>query len=115
MILQCSCSTIIFSARSFTSNLYVGTMHWLLDTAAEQEQKEILLAYAFLWNGQPVPQPLSYERAKTDVDNAIEKFLRGDIQADEKARGSSHVRCFSEPVLSVNVIWSINSSGPLEG
>ena len=72
-------------------------MHWLLDTAAEQEQKEILLAYAFLWNGLPVPRPISYERAKTDVDSAIEKFLRDDIQADAEAKGSTNVRFSSEP------------------
>lgn len=35
---------------------HTGAVRWLLDIAAEQEQKELLLVYSFLWNGQPVPQ-----------------------------------------------------------
>ena len=68
-----------------------GAVRWLLDIAAEQEQKEMLLAYTFLWNGQHQPQPMAKEYAKHEVDSAIELFLRGDIQEDQQALGSSQV------------------------
>lgn len=63
-----------------------------MDIAAEQEQKEMLLAYSFLWNAQSVPRLVPKDYAKKDVDSAIELFLRGDIAADQAARGSSQVR-----------------------
>ena len=51
----------------------------------------MLLAYTFLWSGQHHPQPMGKEYAKHEVDSAIELFLRGDIQEDQQARGSSQV------------------------
>jgi hypothetical protein len=71
--------------------VHAGAVQWLLDIAAEQEQKEMLLAYSFLWNGHHAPQPVKSSYVKNEVDSAIELFLRCDIQADQAARGSSQV------------------------
>lgn len=56
-----------------------GALQWLLDTASEQEQKEMLLTYAFLWGGAAEPAPVARDAAKQDVDAAIEQFLSDDI------------------------------------
>jgi hypothetical protein len=83
-----------------------GAVQWLLDIAAEQEQKEMLLAYCFLWNGHQAPQPVEKDYAKTVVDSAIETFLRGDIQADQVARGSSQV-CSNSTSAGFFCLWTI--------
>lgn len=84
-----------------------GAVRWLLDIAAEQEQKELLLAYTFLWNGQHVPQPMGKDYAQREVDSAIEFFLRGDIQADQKARGSSQVCSTAAILLTIRQVWMV--------
>eukprot|EP00892_Ulva_mutabilis_P001913 jgi/Ulvmu1/11722/UM008_0133.1 len=63
--------------RQRSSN--AGALQWLLERATAQEQKEILLAYAFLWGGAAEPEPVAKAVAKTDVDAAIERFLMNDI------------------------------------
>jgi hypothetical protein len=87
-----------------------GAVQWLLDIAAEQEQKEMLLAYCFLWNGHQAPQPVDKDYAKTEVDSAIETFLRGDIKADQVARGSSQV-CSNSTSLDASVFGQFSSPG----
>eukprot|EP00892_Ulva_mutabilis_P001912 jgi/Ulvmu1/11721/UM008_0132.1 len=63
--------------RQRSSN--AGALQWLLDRATAQEQKEMLLTYAFLWGGAAEPEPVAKAVAKTDVDAAIESFLADDI------------------------------------
>eukprot|EP00892_Ulva_mutabilis_P001914 jgi/Ulvmu1/11723/UM008_0136.1 len=70
--------------RQRSSN--AGALQWLLDTASEQEQKEMLLAYAFLWGGAPGPRVVGRETAKHNIDAAIERFLSDDIALAEGGR-----------------------------
>lgn len=56
-----------------------GALQWLLDAASEQEQKEMLLAYWFLWDGFSAARTVTRETAKHRVDAAIERFLSDDI------------------------------------
>ena len=70
-----------------------GALQWLLDKATAQEQKEMLLAYTFLWDGKEEPQPVARATAKSDVDAAIERFLMDDIlQAESGNKEVWHCR-----------------------
>ena len=73
-----------------------GALQWLLDMASEQEQKEMLLAYTFLWGGAAAPHAVAAEAAKHDVDASIERFLSDDILlaegGDKQVRPGTCVR-----------------------
>ena len=57
----------------------------LMAEAAEQEQKEMLLAYFFLWEGRPQPASITSSTALLEVDRAIEEFLHEDIARTSEA------------------------------
>jgi hypothetical protein len=80
-----------------------GALQWLLDTAAEQEHKEMFLAYNFLWRGSSVPPTMAKGDALRDVDAAIESFLMKYIKRNESlanlkvARGQEVRSCVAKP------------------
>lgn len=61
----------------------VGALQWVMDVASEQEQKEMFLAYNYLWDGQATPAPWSKSDALHIMDEQIETFLQEDVARDQ--------------------------------
>eukprot|EP01025_Chloroclados_australasicus_P041265 TRINITY_DN4358_c0_g1_i2.p2 TRINITY_DN4358_c0_g1~~TRINITY_DN4358_c0_g1_i2.p2 ORF type:complete len:465 (-),score=70.04 TRINITY_DN4358_c0_g1_i2:583-1977(-) len=62
----------LFLMKSLTNNS--GVLSYLIEEAEEQEDKEALMAYFFLWKNYDKPM------SKEDLDMAVEEFLVGVMQ-----------------------------------
>ncbi len=58
-----------------------GVLHRLFDEAGEQENREVMLAYFFLWHQAP-PEGLSAE----ELDRRVEAWLLGEVEQDDRFR-----------------------------
>ncbi|GMH42595.1 hypothetical protein BSKO_10514 [Bryopsis sp. KO-2023] len=72
--------TQLLSLHNLANNS--GVLSLLLDEAVDQENNEALLAYFFLWRGQPDTAPIKQRSLDKDIEQFLNKFMmENDLSA----------------------------------